>query len=954
MSSKAVRFAVALAVFAVCVALPSAGLAAGSTPAGAPLARVHKKKKARRCRWVRHRVHGHVRRRRVCRRAPKPAPEAPGKPAPTPEGPDGHEPGAGGSNGGDGGSGGSGGNGGPGSGEGGDGTTGLPVGRLPAIPAGYELVDLIEEDNGFESSVAGFGPTNPSDGTVASAATNPIEGQRSLAVKVNEYGRVGDYFEYGFEQGPLVDSVTARAKLRVDGSSGAARLVKVCAIAYLAETNQPLEPSTCETFSVDPGQVEEVFLEQNTEGKKISRAYFQLTLENSGSVEATLDDAHLFVVQKIGSAGSGGSGGGGGGGGGGGAGCSEQKAAQEPVPNGPPDPASPCDTNEKPSASGTYTPQPVSLPSQRPFIPLTDYTKISASSPVYEHFKAWVDENILEGHVDEENFSDDDAVIMFARTGDTRYIDGAIAREEADVQAAEAQMAKGEAPAIARDDYLHVGRELEELALTFDYGFARLSQGQRDRWKAYGDKVLSNLWSPATASWSGNTAGQGAWSGWAINDPGNNYDFSFVDATEMWALATQNMDWIHFLQEWKFPLISDYYASLGPGGGSREGTGYGTSQRDLWMNERIWREATGESLPVIEQHARESIQFWINATLPTMGQGGHNAGEEDRDYFAPAGDLSRESIPHLYDYQVNLVREAAMDAPNTLLADNALWWIRENKGVPETMVSRFNLRDALLRPEGTPVAPTALTYHSPAVGEFFARSAWQEDATWLQFIAGPYDQSHAHEEQGAFNLYRGDWLAVTSNIWSRSGLQGGGGGGDVRVGDLGTGVSNVVRFEKPGPAGGKPVVIGQKNPSTSIMSFETLPGGLVKAHADLTPAYANHASEVKGWERDLEFQENHLHVHDRCEVGANVTPVFQVNVPVQPVNHGNGTVSAGKLSLAFNPAYSVKLVDMTSFNAPPPPHPEEEGDGIEFNSGWRIDITNPAACEFDVDLTANP
>ncbi len=931
MGSKTARVMVAVVVFAICVALPSSGIAAGSKrgDAGASQVRPHKKKKARRCRWVHRRRHGRVRRVRVCRKPHRPPPppehpETPEHPEVPPEKPGGEEPGTGG----------------------GGGGGHLPPGKLPPIPEGYEIVDLIEEDNGFESSTAGFGPEHESDGSVSSSSANPIEGQKSLEATVHEYGKVGDFLEYEFQQGPLAASVTARAKIRVDSATGAARLVKVCSIAYLFETNQPIEPSACETFSVDPNQVSEIFLEQKTEGKKISRAYFQLTVENSGSVDVTLDDAHLFVVQKPGS-------GGGGGGGGGGSRCDLTK---EPVPNGPPDPASSCDMNEKPKADSTYTPSPVNLPAQRPFIPLTDYTKIPTSSHIYEHFKAWVDENILEGHVDEENFSNDDAVIMFARTGDTRYIDGAIAREEADVKEAEADIAKGENPPIEGDSFLHVGRSIEELALTYDYGFNRLTQDQRERWKEYGDRVISNLWSPATAAWGSGAAGQGGWSAWAINDPGNNYFFSFIEGTQMWALATQNMAWIHFLQEWKFPLISDYYAALGPGGGSREGTGYGSSQRELWMNERMWRDSTGESLPVIEQHARESIDYWINATVPTMGHGGQNPGEEDLDLFAPAGDLSRDSIPHVYDYQVNLVREAAMDAPNTRLANNALWWIRENKGVPETMVSRFNLRDALLRPEGTPVAPTALSYRSPAVGELFARSAWQEDATWLQFIAGPYDQSHAHEEQGAFTFYRNNWLAVTSNIWSRSGLQGGGGGGNVRVGDLHAGVSNVIRFEKPGPVGGQPTVIRQTNPSTSTMEVETLAGGLLKAHANLTPAYANNASEVKSWKRDLEFQENHLHVHDKCEVGANVTPVFQVNVPVEPKKEGAGKVKAGKLELNFNPAYTVKLIDMTSFNVPPILNEkgEVEDDGVEFNSGWRIDITNAAACEFDVDLTANP
>ena len=101
------------------------------------------------------------------------------------------------------------------------------------------------------------------------------------------------------------------------------------------------------------------------------------------------------------------------------------------------------------------------------------------------------------------------------------------------------------------------------------------------------------------------------------------------------------------------------------------------------------------------------------------------------------------------------------------------------------MANSFNLRGALLRPSARR-PPTALVYDAPGVGQLFARTSWQPEATWLAMIAGPFDESHAHMEQGAFTLYDGDWQAVTSNIWSHSGIQGGGQSDD----DAGTGISS--------------------------------------------------------------------------------------------------------------------------------------------------------------------
>ncbi|MEO5625358.1 MAG: hypothetical protein ABIQ70_05065 [Dokdonella sp.] len=87
------------------------------------------------------------------------------------------------------------------------------------------------------------------------------------------------------------------------------------------------------------------------------------------------------------------------------------------------------------------------------------------------------------------------------------------------------------------------------------------------------------------------------------------------------------------------------------------------------------------------------------------------------------------------------------------------------------MQSRFNHRHNLLAagPAGTP--PTALTFDAPGTGQLFSRTGWDRRAMWMRFAAGPYLQSHAHQDQGSFTLYQDTWLAVTENILTRSGIQ---------------------------------------------------------------------------------------------------------------------------------------------------------------------------------------
>ncbi len=195
-------------------------------------------------------------------------------------------------------------------------TTPPPDGPLPNVPDGFQLVDLIH-DNGFESGVDAFEVNAPDEGTVATTTSNPISGAQSLHVTVQGYGRVGLFNDYAYGAGPIADSVTVKAKIRVEGNT-ASQPLQICAIAY-AQGNPT---QTCQSFPVDAQHAADVFLTLDTGQQQIERAFFQLRLPESGTVSATIDDAHLYVVQKPGGGGTGGGGGGTGGGGGGGGGSS--------------------------------------------------------------------------------------------------------------------------------------------------------------------------------------------------------------------------------------------------------------------------------------------------------------------------------------------------------------------------------------------------------------------------------------------------------------------------------------------------------------------------------------------------------------------------------------------------------------------------------------------------------
>jgi hypothetical protein len=160
------------------------------------------------------------------------------------------------------------------------------------VPAGFKLADLVS-DSGFETSTAKFAPFSRSEGSVSRTTTNPIAGAASLKAHVNQFGRVGLVHTYPFAGGPIADSVTVAGKVRIDGAAPG-RVLQVCAVAYFFLDPEPQQ--SCRNLAVSGHAVQTVFVTLPAFDRQLDRAFFQLKLDNSGSIDATVDDAHLYVV----------------------------------------------------------------------------------------------------------------------------------------------------------------------------------------------------------------------------------------------------------------------------------------------------------------------------------------------------------------------------------------------------------------------------------------------------------------------------------------------------------------------------------------------------------------------------------------------------------------------------------------------------------------------------------
>jgi hypothetical protein len=469
------------------------------------------------------------------------------------------------------------------------------------------------------------------------------------------------------------------------------------------------------------------------------------------------------------------------------------------------------------------------------------------------------------------------AAYMAKITGDMKYCDYAIQYvetcpnsyerrygERCGVQEAEADIAAGRSPAVAGDSYLEVGPIIGSLALTYDWCGSRMTPAQKTRWSNFANQTIYNVWNPSSASWGGRSF---PWTGWSIDNPGNNYYYSFVQATMYWALASKDAPLITFVRDKKLQPLINYFAQL-PGGGSLEGTGYGTAHMNMFQLYQVWKDSTGEDIANLNSHLTDSIRFWAHATQP------------NRTYYAPIGDLARESFPNLFDYHRRLVLIARRLTSSVAQQDLSSWWLRN---ISITQMSRRIDSQWDLLPAGnnSSTAPSeALTYRASGVGRIFTRTGWDTNALWMTFVAGKYNESHAHQDQGSFDLSNNTFLAVTNNIYSSSGIE------------QATTYNNMLRFVQSGS------VIPQREGTEATMTVNSIgTNGDINVTGNITPAYAGN-SAISNWTRNVKFESalRKLTVSDTFSVSPTTQAIFQVNVPVAPVVSGN-TVTAGSLRI---------------------------------------------------------
>jgi hypothetical protein len=529
---------------------------------------------------------------------------------------------------------------------------------------------------------------------------------------------------------------------------------------------------------------------------------------------------------------------------------------------------------------------------------------LDSGVPAATRFRSMVDGQ-LDG-ADYYDFSSYFAALMGQLTGEPQYCAYAVSTSDAYVASEEALIAGGSRAAVSGDSYLEVGPRIGDLMLTYDWCYDSLTASQRTRWLALAAQAVWNVWHPDEATWGGHAF---PWSGWATHDPSDNYYYSFLRATMMFGLAAHDehpdaAGWLEFFRVTKFEgeLVPIFEADL-QGGGSREGTGYGVSMQGLWTLYDFWQSSTGEDVARQTTHTRASLLFEMHAIVPT------------RDRIAPTGDHARDSTATLFDYHRNFIQELAYLFRDDALAPRAKWFI-DHSSVPEMDQGFMEIYDFLYAQPAlapVPVDGMGTAYYAPGAGETFARSSWDEDATWINLVAGPYTQSHAHHDQGHLMIFKGDWLAYDANVESHSGI------------NQGEENHNLVRIVRGGST-----VLQHVDTESQVLAMHEGAGWFHVA-ADLTPAYGGD-SAVSDDEREVVFLEpDVVVVFDRVTTASDAGQIWQLNAPTSPAISG----ATARFTTGGHDLTVQRLSPTTATAAV-----HGWADGSEYGGGFRLDETS--------------
>lgn len=488
-------------------------------------------------------------------------------------------------------------------------------------------------------------------------------------------------------------------------------------------------------------------------------------------------------------------------------------------------------------------------------------TGLSSNSASAVRFKESVDRQVASGNV--YGMEAWHVALLGQVTGTASYCSWAVDRTDDYVRSEESRITAGTTPVVAGDSYLHVGAYIGNLSMVYDWCRGSMTASQRERWKNFANQAVWNVWNHTSAKWGSRTV---PWTGWSVDNPSNNYYYSFLEATMLLGLATHGEndmapEWLNHFRRTKVEnqLVPLFTADL-VGGGSREGTGYGTAMMNLWRIYDWWERSTGERIADRSPHTLASMPWMIHSIVPTL------------DRIQTSGDHSRDSEGFLFDYHRAYLQELAALFPNERMSGTVKSLLRQSsvRQMSQQFMRYSDYLYDLASITERPLSELSTAYWAPGTGSFSMRDSWTTSSAYANFMCGPYSESHAHQDQGSFVIFKGSWLAYDANIDGRSGIE-----QDQKY-------HNMVRFESGGTQ------VRQTYNRSCNMRALAHNSAWTYALADTTPLYA---SSVAKSEREFIFiKPSTFIVYDRADAtSASAARIWTMNFPRAPSIQGNTT-----------------------------------------------------------------
>lgn len=317
------------------------------------------------------------------------------------------------------------------------------------------------------------------------------------------------------------------------------------------------------------------------------------------------------------------------------------------------------------------------------------------------------------------------------------------------------------------DSYLHIHKYVKNVAMVYDVLYDQLSTSQRTAYANYMNQVMTELWNPSDNPYN-------EWNGWATNNPGNNYYYSFLLATAFAGLALYNdnpsppslpydgttyNDIYEFLEAKMTGQMVPFLQSYGKGGGWHEGVNYRQgSWNHMYEMFLVLRNAGGPDYFQDISFPRETVYY------------NHYILQPGNRYLYPGGDLARSSSMEVSNYDRKIMLFLA-DGLKGQLESQYAQYILEN--IYAEMDWKYLLGFEFALADDLPSRNTTelpKVYRAEGLDWVTSRSGWNSNDVCVSFISADKILGHQHRDQNSFVIFKEGWQAADASTYSASGI----------------------------------------------------------------------------------------------------------------------------------------------------------------------------------------